>query len=35
MQREYRQGMDFLDILDLPFPERERFDAKHFLTRGF
>lgn len=36
MQREYRQGADFtLDIPDLPFPERERFDAKHFLTQGF
>ncbi|HDU8646525.1 B12-binding domain-containing radical SAM protein [Morganella morganii] len=35
MQREYRQGADFtLDIPDLPFPERERFDAKHFLTQG-
>lgn len=35
MRAEYRQEEGFhLDAAELPFPERDRFDGKHFLTQA-
>lgn len=35
LQPQYRQGDDFhLDDMQLPFPQRERFDSQHFLTQS-
>lgn len=35
LQAQYLQGEEFhLDDMQLPFPQRERFDSKHFLTQS-